>query len=90
MPKKYSLADYRSQASKAPFPFEVDEGKVIEISPPTAETTLDVTATTDLREQLRLIAGDKYEALMDAIGDEQGAILKPLLADITKHFGLGE
>lgn len=87
---KYSLADYRTQAHKPPFPLVIDENRTLEIDPPTTNVMLDVSATTDIREQLKLLAGAHYDELMEVIGEEQGAILKPLLGDMTKHFGLGE
>ena len=90
MAKKYSLADYRRQANRSPFSLEIDEEQTLEIAPPTTSAMLDVQATDDVREQLKLLAGDKYDELMEAIGDEQGGVLKVLLKDMTGHFGLGE
>lgn len=90
MTKKYSLADYRRQANKPPFPLDIDEERTLEIAPPTTSAMLDVQSTDDVREQLKLLAGDKYDELMEVIGEEQGGVLKVLLKDMTAHFGLGE
>lgn len=90
MARKYRLADYRQQANRLPFAFEIDDDTTLIIPPPTATVMLDVAATTDLRTQMQLMTGDQFEKLMDALGDEQGAVLKPLLKDLSRHFGLGE
>lgn len=88
--KKYQLARYRAEAAKAPFELIVDDKTTISIPPPSTDVVLQVTETGNVREQLRLLAGDQYERLMKAIGDEPGSILKPLLRDLTEHFNLGE
>lgn len=88
--KKYQLAVYRSKAMKKPFELIVDEDKSILIPPPSTDVILDVAEATTPREQLRLLAGDQYEPLMEVIGEESGSILKPLMTDLTEYFGLGE
>lgn len=88
--KKYQLAVYRAKAKKAPFELIIDEDKTITIPPPSTDVILDVAEATSPREQLRLLAGDQYEPLMEVLGDEPGSILKPLLNDLTNHFDLGE
>ena len=88
--KKYQLAVYRAKAVQKPFELIVDEDKTIVIPPPPTETVLDIAEATTPREQLQLLAGDQYGALIDAIGSEVGGILKPLTKDMTEHFGLGE
>ena len=88
--KKYQLAVYRRRAVKAPFELIIDEDKTVSIPPPSTDVLLDVAEATTPREQLRLLAGDQYDALMEVLGPEPGGILKPLLADLTAHFDLGE
>ena len=88
--KKFQLAVYRAKANKAPFELIVDEDKTVSIPPPSTDVILDVSEATSVREQLRLLAGDQYGPLMEALGDEPGSILKPLMADLTEYFGLGE
>lgn len=88
--KKYQLAVYRAKAAKKPFELIVDEDKSIHIAPPTTDVILDVSEATTPREQLRLLAGDQYNALMEVLGEESGSILKPLMNDLTEYFGLGE
>ena len=88
--KKYQLAVYRAKAKKAPFELIVDEDKSIVISVPSTDVILDVAEAVTPREQLRLLAGEQFEALMDVLGDEPGSILKVLLSDLTNHFDLGE
>ena len=90
MSKTYRLADYRKQANRPPFPFELDDERTLEIQPPTTNATLEVMATNDVREQLKLLTGDQFDALLEVIGEEQGGVLKALLKDLTDHFGLGE
>jgi hypothetical protein len=90
MSKRYRLADYRREATKPPFPLELDEERTLEIPVPDTNTILDVQATTDVRQQVKLLAGDKYEDLMEAIGGEPGGVLKSLMKDMTEHFDLGE
>lgn len=88
--KKYRLADYRKQANKPPFPLELDEERTLEIPAPSTNALLDAQATADVREQLKLMTGVKYEELLEVIGEEQGGVLKVLLKDLSDHFGLGE
>jgi len=90
MSRRYRLADYRRQANKEPFPLELDDERVLMIPAPSTNTVLDVQATEDVREQLRMLTGDAYDDLMEAIGEEQGGVLKALMKDLTDHFGLGE
>ena len=88
--KKYQLAVYRAEAAKKPFELIVDDKTTISISAPDTETVLQVTETVVVRDQLRLLAGNQYTALMEALGDQPGGVLKPLMKDLTEHFNLGE
>jgi hypothetical protein len=88
--KKYQLAVYRAEALKKPFELIVDDKTTVSIPVPDTETVLQVTETTVVREQLRLLTGDQYGALMEALGDQPGGVLKLLMKDLTEHFDLGE
>jgi len=90
MSKRYRLADYRREANKPPFPLEIDDERTLEIPAPDTNTILDVQATADVRQQVKLLTGDKYTELMEVIGGEQGGVLKQLMRDLSEHFNLGE
>jgi hypothetical protein len=90
MTKRYRLADYRREATKPPFVLEIDEERSLEIQAPDTNTILDVQATADVRQQVKLLTGDKYAELMEVIGSEQGGVLKVLMRDLSEHFNLGE
>lgn len=90
MPVTYKLADYRREAARDPFVLVVDDETTIEIAPPNTDDMLDAAASTDVRTQLRKLCGEAYGPLMDALGKEQGSVLKVVVNDLSRHFGLGE
>lgn len=90
MTKRYRLADYRREANRPPFVLEIDEERTLEIPAPDTNTILDVQGAVDVRQQVKLLTGDKYGELMDVIGGEQGGVLKQLMRDLSEHFNLGE
>lgn len=89
-PPTYDLKKYIYEATKQPFPLQVDDETVIEIPPPSVNVILDLPGEEDPREAIRLMAGDSYDALIEAIGDQPAGVLKPIMSDMKDHFGLGE
>jgi hypothetical protein len=87
--KRKTLADYRKEARREPFELPLDDDTVIVIPPPNGYTLMDLDTAYSTRAVLKLLAGGQYEALIGAIGDEDGAVLMAIGKDIRDHFGLG-
>lgn len=91
-PQTYDLRAYIHEASKAPFELRISDEEVLEIPAPTVDRILDAGTMdqSDLRESLRILVGDEvYDEFMEAVGDAPVGALRPLIADIQEHFGLG-
>jgi hypothetical protein len=84
-----TLADYRKEAKREPFTLPLDDNRVIVIKPPTGATLMDLDTAYTTRAVLKLIVGDQYDELIEAIGEEDGAVLMAIGKDMQKHFGLG-
>lgn len=88
--KKFQLDRYRNEALKPDFELVTGPESSIVIKPPTVDEVIDLNGMTDVRAQLQILAKDQYEALMEAIGDEPGAMLQSLMDEMMRHFGLGK
>ncbi|MCW2904929.1 MAG: hypothetical protein JWO67_7194 [Streptosporangiaceae bacterium] len=87
--KSFALARYRAEAVHRPFELIIDADKSICIQPPKTADVIEMDASTPTREVLRLLTGDQYEPLVEAIGDEDAGVLIAILKDMQEHFGLG-
>lgn len=96
-----SLAKYRKEAGGEPFPFELDDGRVIKIPRPTggrlmdlaekyAGIDLDNPTGVDPREQFRDLLSDAYDEVMPILEDEDFGVMMALLKDLVEYFDLGE
>lgn len=87
----YKLDTYREEAGVEPFVLEVGDGRVITVQPPTTETAIKIgeTPAFQQRELLKLLCGNSYDELWKAIADEQGGVTAKLVADMAKHFKMG-
>ena len=85
----YSMARYRAEATKGPFVLELDEGKTLTIPAPTGNGLLDLDGVFTTSTYLQKLAGDQYDALLEAIGEEDGGILAEIVRDMQRHWGLG-
>ena len=92
MPKKFQLSKYRKAAEKSPFVLEVDEETSISVDPPRAKNIIKLSKIDegDLEGQLKLIAGDAYDALMEVVADESFDVLEAILKDMMDHFGMDQ
>lgn len=83
------LAQYRAEATKGPFVLELDDDNTLTIPAPNGNVLLqmDTIFTTD--GILRKLAGDHYDAVLEAVGGEDGAVLIALMKDMQRHWGLG-
>lgn len=88
--KPYALARYINEATKKPFPFIVDDTKTIEIEQPSSQVVLVIDQAENTEEAFRMMVGDKFDEIVEVIGDQPGGVLKLLINDIRDHFGLGE
>jgi hypothetical protein len=86
----YKLDTYRTEAGVEPFELEVD-GRTITIQVPTTETAIKIGETPAFkqRELLKLLCGDSFDELWKTIADEQGGVTAKLVADMAKHFKMG-
>lgn len=84
-----SLADYAAEAQRTPFPLDVGTGEPLAIKPPTVDSILALDEAVTERDALKVVAGDAYEALLAALAGQPAGVLGALLADMRKHFGLG-
>ncbi|MEU6033970.1 hypothetical protein ABZ801_01030 [Actinomadura sp. NPDC047616] len=89
MSKTYRLAQYRREAKREPFTLELDDGTCITVNPPSGGSVLQLDPSKSTREVLRLLAGDSYQALVDALADDDASVLVAVLRDMQVHFGLG-
>lgn len=87
----FKLDTYRAEAKVEPFELELEEGKVISIPPPTAETMMHIgeTPANDNRRLLQLLCGEQYEALWAAVAWEPASMVVKLVTDMVRHFGMG-
>ena len=88
--KPFALARYINEATKKPFEFIVDEKRSIFIEQPDANVVVHSDQAKNTEEALRDLVGDKYEEIMEIIGDAPGGVVKLLVDDLRDHFGLGE
>ncbi|KAB2344882.1 hypothetical protein [Actinomadura rudentiformis] len=89
MTTKYSIARYRAEARREPFAVELDSGDTLAILPPKSASVLELDPSLSTAEVLKRLAGDSYQALVDAVGDEDASVLVAVMKDMQKHFGLG-
>jgi len=94
----YSLARYREEAAGDPFRLELDDGEILEIPRPTGAVMMSISeryADADqnppnVRDLLRDLLGDQYDAVMEVLGGEDFAVMVAFMRDLSNHFGLGE
>jgi hypothetical protein len=86
----YALARYINQATKQPFEFIIDDKRSIFIEQPDANVVVHSDQAKNTEEALRDLVGDKYDEIMEIIGDAPGGVVKLLVNDLRDHFGLGE
>jgi hypothetical protein len=86
----YALARYINQATKKPFELIVDENRSIFIEQPSSNVVVHSDQAKNTEEALRDLVGDKYDEIMEVIGDAPGGVVKLLVDDLRDHFGLGE
>ncbi|WP_242882577.1 hypothetical protein [Actinomadura litoris] len=89
MTTNYSMARYRAEARREPFPLELDNGDILAIVPPKSGKVLELTPALSTDEVLRRLCGDSYDALVAAVGEEDAGVLVAIMKDMQKHFGLG-
>lgn len=96
-----SLAKYRQDAGGEPFPFEVDDDRVIDIPRPTGKTLMDLAEKyagldpnnligVDPREQFQDLLGETYEEIMPILEAEDFKVMVLFMKDLIEYFDLGE
>ena len=88
--KPFALARYINEATKKPFELIVDDKRSIFIEQPSSNVVVHSDQAKNTEEALRDLVGDKYDEIMDVIGDAPGGVVKLLVDDLRDHFGLGE
>lgn len=88
--KNHSIARYVNEATKKPFELIVDDKRSIFIEQPNADVVVHSDQAKNTEQALRDLVGDKYDEIMDLIGDAPGGVVKLLVDDLRGHFGLGE
>ena len=90
--KKYRLDGYRKAAKKEPFILVVDDETEISIKAPSNRASLAASKISeeDLEGQLRIVFGESYDEVMEAIGDDTAEVLSAILKDVSDHFGVDQ
>lgn len=90
--KPNSLERYRSEAKGEPFVLWLDDENTLEFPRPTGNQMLDVEDVLQNgtgRELLAALCGDKFDQLIEVVGDDDADVLAAIVSDMQKHFGLG-
>lgn len=89
-PKTFALARYINEATSKPFELIVDDKRSITIEQPSSQDVLMIDQAANTEEAFRIMVGDKFDEVMEVIGDTPGRVLKLLIDDVRDHFKLGE
>lgn len=87
----YKLDQYRAESKVTPFVLDTG-GHTIVIPPPTGEAVLTIgeTPSFETRRLFKLLCGDEFDIVWDAVKDEPASVLVALLNDMGKHFMVAE
>lgn len=88
----YKLDTYRAEAQIAPFELDLGGDRVISIPVPDGETIVELAETpqSQARRILQLLLGEQYDELWAVLGKENAGVIPALVADLLKHFKIGE
>ena len=90
--KPNSLDRYRAEAKGEPFVLWLDDDKKIEIPRPTGDQMFEAEEAYQSgtsKDVIIAFCGDQADALLDAVGKEDAAVMMAIAKDMQEHFGLG-
>lgn len=89
-PRRYSLAQYATEATREPFPLELTDGTEVKIPQPKYGAVKHFKDGVDLDSVIRALVSEEDAELILADLDEYPAdVAVALSRDIQEHFGLG-
>lgn len=87
-----SFADFREETiGSDPYRLDLGDGDVIDIhAPDTVEQVIGLSEVGHSpREVLRILCGEHYDRVYEAVRAEQVTVLNAFLRDLADHFGMG-
>jgi len=89
-PRRYSLAQYATEATKEPFPLELPDGTEVLIEHPTYGAIKHLSGGGSLDEIIHALAGEEdADKILEALDDYPLEVARALSRDIQEHFALG-
>lgn len=89
-PRRYSLAQYATEATKEPFPLDLPDGTEVLIDQPTYGAIKHLSRGGDLDEIIHALVGeDEATRILEALDDLPLEVARALSRDIQEHFSLG-
>lgn len=91
----YSAAKYRALGEGTPFPFEREDGTILDIPRPDTDTMFNVeemqrTGRGGPRETLRVLCGDAGDEVVEMVRSWPFEGTNAFIEDLMGYFGMGE